>query len=414
MSKLDELVADLCPNGVKYYTLNECFDQFSGMGGVTNKWADTGNCQFVDYMNAYNHIAVDVQDLPFATVKTLNQTVLRQGDVLFTSASETPDECAISSLIEDEIKDGIFLDDHLFGLRIKKQFSHIIFTSFLKYAFRTNNFRQQVKRAVRGVTRFYVSKQDFMNLVIPVPPLEVQREIVRVLDKFTFLTAELTAELTARRKQYDYYRNKLMIFNDSVEWKALGDIFDIVDYRGKTPKKTDKGIFLVTAKNIRKGYIDYESSKEYISHDSYEDVMHRGKPQIGDILITTEAPCGNVALVDRDNIALAQRVIKYRPKDADSINTVFVKHYMLSNEFQNRLLKAATGGTVKGIKGSKLHLMKIPVPTINLQNKLAHILDSFDVVCNDISIGLPAEIAARQKQYEYYKDKLLTFKELNA
>lgn len=191
----------------------------------------------------------------------------------------------------------------------------------------------------------------------------------------------------------------------------LGELCDYVDYRGKTPKKVDQGIFLVTAKNVRMGFIDYEKSKEYISKDDYLEVMRRGLPKIGDLLITTEAPCGNVALVDREDIALAQRIIKYRPK-RENVNRNFLKHYLLSKEFQDVLQKNATGGTVKGIKGSKLHELNVPVPPLEVQQRIVDILDRFDTLCNNISDGLPAEIAMRQKQYEYYRDKLLTFKEL--
>lgn len=191
----------------------------------------------------------------------------------------------------------------------------------------------------------------------------------------------------------------------------LGELCDYVDYRGKTPKKVDQGIFLVTAKNVRMGFIDYEKSKEYISKDDYLEVMRRGLPKIGDLLITTEAPCGNVALVDREDIALAQRIIKYRPK-RENVNRNFLKHYLLSKEFQDVLQKNATGGTVKGIKGSKLHELNVPVPPLEVQQRIVDILDRFDALCNDITSGLPAEIEARQKQYEYYRDKLLTFKEL--
>lgn len=191
----------------------------------------------------------------------------------------------------------------------------------------------------------------------------------------------------------------------------LGELCDYVDYRGKTPKKVDQGIFLVTAKNVRMGFIDYEKSKEYISKDDYLEVMRRGLPKIGDLLITTEAPCGNVALVDREDIALAQRIIKYRPK-RENVNRNFLKHYLLSKEFQDVLQKNATGGTVKGIKGSKLHELNVPVPPLEVQQRIVDILDRFDTLCNDITSGLPAEIEMRQKQYEYYRDKLLTFKEL--
>lgn len=140
--------------------------------------------------------------------------------------------------------------------------------------------------------------------------------------------------------------------------------------------------------------------------------MHRGHVQIGDILITTEAPCGNVALVDRENIALAQRVIKYRPKD-ERVDNVYLKYILMGEEFQRKLSAAATGGTVKGIKGSKLHRLTIPVPPLNVQLSIVNILDRFDALCNDLSSGLPAEIEARRKQYEYYRDKLLSFNEKN-
>ena len=113
----------------------------------------------------------------------------------------------------------------------------------------------------------------------------------------------------------------------------------------------------------------------------------------------------------KENIALAQRVIKYRPK-SNNLNSTFLKYVLLGKEFQDKLERAATGGTVKGIKGSKLHKLTIPVPPIEEQERIVEILERFDTLCNDISEGLPAEIEGRRKQYEYYRDKLLTFKEL--
>ena len=139
--------------------------------------------------------------------------------------------------------------------------------------------------------------------------------------------------------------------------------------------------------------------------------MHRGLPQIGDVLITTEAPLGYVAQIDRENVALAQRVIKYRPKDKSLLSSYYLKYILLGKEFQYKLLINATGGTVKGIKGSKLHKLTIPVPPLEEQERIVNILDKFDALCNDITRGLPAEIELRKKQYEYYRDKLLTFKE---
>lgn len=192
---------------------------------------------------------------------------------------------------------------------------------------------------------------------------------------------------------------------EGVPFKKLIDVCDYVDYRGKTPKKVESGIFLVTAKNIRKGYIDYESSKEYIASDDFDNVMRRGTAKIGDILITTEAPCGNVALVDREDIALAQRVIKYRCND--EINPRFLLHILLGKEFQNKLAKASTGGTVKGIKGSKLHLLEVPVPPLEVQKEIVRLLDNFTAKTEELQAELNKEYEARKKQYECYRDSLL-------
>ncbi|EFE0468800.1 restriction endonuclease subunit S [Escherichia coli] len=254
------------------------------------------------------------------------------------------------------------------------------------------------------------------KLLIPIPcpdnpekSLAIQSEIVRILDKFTALTAELTAELNMRKKQYNYYRDQLLSFDESsVEWKTLLEACDYVDYRGKTPKKTQSGIFLVTAKNIRMGYIDYHASQEFISEEDYAIVMRRGLPKKGDVLITTEAPCGFVAQVNRENIALAQRVIKYRSKNTQLSNS-FLKHYLLGSQFQDKLMQAATGSTVKGIKGSRLHQLKIPIPSKVEQDRIVAILDKFDTLTNSITEGLPREIELRQKQYEYYRDLLFSF-----
>ena len=166
-------------------------------------------------------------------------------------------------------------------------------------------------------------------------------------------------------------------FNKLWEQRKLIDVCDYVDYRGKTPTKTETGIFLVTAKNVKDGYIDYESSKEYISEDDYKEVMHRGKPLIGDVLITTEAPCGNVAQVNRENIALAQRIIKYRGH-SNVVDNTYLKHYLLSPEFQGVLNEKSSGGTVKGIKGSILHQQIIQYPLYEEQLKIGQYLDKLD------------------------------------
>ena len=166
-------------------------------------------------------------------------------------------------------------------------------------------------------------------------------------------------------------------FHDDWEHRKLIEVCDYVDYRGKTPTKVNNGIFLVTAKNVKDGYIDYESSKEYISEDDYEEVMRRGKPEIGDVLITTEAPCGNIAQVNTSNIALAQRIIKYRGHK-NVINNTYLKHYMLAPHFQKILFEKSSGGTVQGIKGSILHQQDVIYPMYDEQVKMGVYFDSLD------------------------------------
>lgn len=300
------------------------------------------------------------------------------------------------------------------------EFEKTLKSDFLYYYLSSQNVQNYWLSKINSGSVSNLNSDIIKTLLVPIPcpnnpekSFAIQSEIVRILDAFTALTAELTTELTARNKQYNHYRDQLLNFDESeVEWKTLLDACDYVDYRGKTPSKTQKGIFLVTAKNIRKGFIDYGASQEFIAESDYPIVMRRGFPKIGDILITTEAPCGFVAQVDREDIALAQRVIKYRSNDKRLSNS-FLKHYLLGNQFQEKLMRAATGSTVKGIKGSKLHQLKVPIPSEAEQARIVTILDNFDTLTNSISEGLPREIELRQKQYEYYRDLLFSFPETN-
>lgn len=179
------------------------------------------------------------------------------------------------------------------------------------------------------------------------------------------------------------------------EVKKISDGTTYVDYRGKTPQKTDSGILLLTARNIKVGYIDYNVSNEFISPEDYFIVMNRGLPEIGDVLFTTEAPMGNVAQIDRLNIALAQRVIKFRAK-SNIITNDYLKYYFLSEKFQKLLNEKSTGGTAKGIKGSTLHKMILIVPPIPEQQKITAILSAWDAAINNCKVIIE-ELKVRNK-----------------
>ena len=173
-----------------------------------------------------------------------------------------------------------------------------------------------------------------------------------------------------------YKNSPLGIIPKEWEVKRLGEVCDYVDYRGKSPNKSSEGIFLITAKNIREGYIDYEVSKEYIPEEDYAEVMRRGKVEVGDVLITTEAPLGHVAQIDTPYVALAQRVIKYRGKEV--IENTFLKYFLMSEIFQKILIANATGSTALGIKGSRLHQLPIIIPSITEQTITTTILCLWD------------------------------------
>lgn len=181
------------------------------------------------------------------------------------------------------------------------------------------------------------------------------------------------------------------------DWQedSLGKLCDYVDYRGATPAKKARGIFLITAKNIKKGYIDYSISQEYVAANDYESTMHRGLPKLGDVLITTEAPVGNVAQVDKEKVALAQRIIKYCAHEC-VVNNTFLKYMLLSYNFQKKLESASTGGTVQGIKGSLLHNLKIVYPKIEEQTAIANVLSDTDALIDSLEKLIAKKQAIKQ------------------
>lgn len=417
MSKIDELIKQYCPNGVEYKRINEFSNYLNGMTGVNNKWADDGNCQFIDYMNVYKHLVIDVNDLPCATVKTVDkQTTLQKNDVLFTSASETPDECALSAVIEDDIRDGVFMDDHLFGIRINDDFKDALLPSYLKYAFRSHSFRESVNKSVRGVTRHYVSKPDFMKLFVPVPPLSVQQEIVRILDEYTAVTdelkSELNAEVTARKLQYSYYRDKLLTFDDDVEMVKLKKVTEFYNGdRGKNyPSRSEMvedGIPFINAGDIETGTVNINTCNK-ITREKY-DSLGGAKIKVNDIIYCLRGSIGKNALVD--NISegtVASSLCVIRAKE--QILPKFMYYILNSNiELKQRLI-SNNGAAQPNLSAKSVSNYQIPLPNLEKQKEIVEKLDVFSEITSDLEKGLPKEIELRTKQYEYYRDKLLNFK----
>lgn len=271
-----------------------------------------------------------------------------------------------------------------------------------------------------GGLRQSMKFEDFRRLPIIVPPMEEQQKIANFLDHET---AKIDTLITKQEKLIELLKEKRQAVishavtkglnpdaamkSSGVEWlgqvpkhwKVAGFkkyIESIVDYRGKTPAKTDSGVFLVTARNIKKGIIDYSLSNEFISKDDYSEVMSRGTPNIGDVLFTTEAPLGEVANVNNTDIALAQRVIKFSGKQG-VLDNYYFKYLIMSEVFQKSLNLFASGSTVKGIKAERfVYLRKLIPPLIEQKKIVLHVdkqLKKIDSLTSkaEITIGLMKE-----------------------
>ncbi|MDD9974032.1 MAG: restriction endonuclease subunit S [Candidatus Poribacteria bacterium] len=284
------------------------------------------------------------------------------------------------------------------GYLVRFNFGCSIKSRFIFYFTKSRCFEHWITLNTIQSTIGNVNGQKYSNLEIFLPSLTEQTQIANFLDRKTEQIDELIHIKERRIELLQEQRTALInqavtkgldpnveMKPSSVEW--IGEIpkdwdtvpltkylESIIDYRGRTPEKTEDGRFLVTAKNIRDGQIDYEISQEFTPEDEYQRLMTRGRPKIGDVLFTTEAPLGEVANVDDVSIALAQRIIKFRPK-SDFLNPYFLKYWILSYSFQSDLQRYATGSTAQGIKASKLCLLKLNLPPLKEQKQIVDYLD---------------------------------------
>ncbi len=391
MSRLDELITQLCPNGVSYKRLGDIGIFYSGLNGKSKGDFKNGNATFVTYMNVFSNIELktDITDKVYISENERQNTV-QYGDIIFTGSSETPDECGMSSVLTTVIEEKLYLNSFCFGYRLNNP--NILLPGFSKYLFRSNALRRQIIKTASGVTRFNVSKKKMESVKLPVPPLEVQREIVRVLDNFTFLTAELTAELTARKKQYESYRKKLLAVDAYIKKCQLGDIVSI--YRGK---RVVRGELSQT-----EGYPVYQNSLIPLGYyDKANTEAHK-------TFVISAGAAGEIGY-SKHPFWAADDCLYFECKK--EISEKYLYYFLMDNI--TYIKSQVRRSSVPRLSKDVIAKMVISLPSIEIQNRVISILDNFETLCNDITIGLPAEIAARQKQYEYYRDKLLTFKELN-
>lgn len=387
MNKIDELIKKYCPNGVEYRKI----------GDVANyEQSSKYIVKCTDYNDDYK-IPVLTAGQTFILGYT-NETV-----GLYEASESTP------VIIFDDFT-GSFKWVN-FSFKVKSSAMKMITAKegiLIRYLFHLMGYLNYTSNEHK---RLWIS--IYSELRVPVPSLEVQREIVRVLDSFTLLTAELTAELTARKKQYDFYRDKLLTYNKEYPMKALADLGKWTG--GKTPTMAEKSFW-------EDGTIPWISSKDMKASTLSDTQDHITEKAVKEASMTVY-PANSIAVVTRSGILKHTFPVAYVPFETtvnQDIKMLVVNEDILPRyafhviQGKGRDILAKTkkqGGTVDSLDFQKVLAYKVPIPSIEEQKKLVEVLDNFEAICTDLNIGLPAEIEVRQKQYEYYRDLLLTFAE---
>lgn len=408
MSRIDELIAAHCPDGVEHVPLKEvCEDFLVPMRDRPRVFdGDIPWCRIEDIEGTNLNGSLSGLGVSEKIVREMNLKVVPAGTVIAAcSASLGTYAIASRPLITNQTFIGLVCGPRLYN----RYLLHLMFT-----------MTGVLKTASTTGTIAYVSRRKFEELVIPVPPLPVQEEIVRILDTFSALEAGLEAELEARKQQYEHYRDSLLAYPANTQRESLGAIGTI--FGGLTGKS--KADFV-------DGNAKFASYRNVFNNISLEiDVQDfvyvaRGENQrslaYGDVIFTgsseSSAEVGMTSVVTtklEEPFYLNSFCIGFRPENLERLHPDFAKHLFRSRRMRDQIIQTASGVTRFNISKARLSKIEVPLPPRDNQLKTAEILDHFDALVNDLSIGLPAELAARRKQYEYYRDKLLTFKELPA
>jgi len=254
-----------------------------------------------------------------------------------------------------------------------------------------------------------LNKKALSEFEIPIPPLKVQSEIVRILDNFTELTAELTAELSARKKQYSYYRDTLLSFEEGeVEWRKLGGLCIIGDGLHGTPTYDDSGeYYFINGNNLNNGRIVFNEKTKKVNNLMFNKhgIIFTVE---NTVFLSINGTIGSVSFYNNEKIILGKSVAFFNI-DSSELNPRYLFYFFQTNYSSNYFKSQKTGSTIKNLGLKALRAFKIPIPPIEKQKEIVTILDKFDTLTHSISEGLPSEIALRQKQYEYYRDLLLSF-----
>lgn len=406
MSRIDEFIAAQCPNGV----------EFKAFGDVANIVRGASPRPIQSYLT-------DAADgVPWIKIGDV-----ARGSKYITETAERVTEAGAAKSRRVHPGDFVLSNSMSFGrpylsriegcihdgwLAISK-FEASLVPDFLYYLLRSAPIQSEFARRAGAGTVQNLNADIVKSVVIPVPPLAVQRQIVEVLDTFTKLEAELEAELEARRRQYKYYRDALLSFagQPDIRWATLGEIGEFV--RGRRFTKEDyveDGIDCIHYGDIYTKYGTF--TENAVSHVRTEMASNLRFAQPGDLVIagvgeTVEEVAKAVAWLGEGKVAIHDDCFAFR----HSLNPKFVSYWFQTTAFHTEKNKFVARAKVKRLSGEGLSMLQIPVPPASEQRRIVAILDKFDALVNDITSGLPAEIKARRQQYAHYRDRLLTFRD---
>ena len=402
MSKIFDLINELCPDGVEFRELGALVE-ISNTGVDKKKNEHEKEVRLLNFVDVFRNQYIN-NSTPTMIVTASDRKIIdcsiEKGDVFITPSSEILDEIGYSAMATENIDNAVY-SYHIMRLRIFD--FNILSPSYLNYIFSSSGIRNQIRKNAQGITRFGLTLPKWKSIKLPVPPTEVQREIVRILDSFTLLTAELTA----RKKQYEFYRDFLLSFDEldknggGCELKMLGEIADYSSSRISFSALNE--LNYVSVENLLQDKAGKIPSKCVPSSGNWT------KFESGDILIGNIRPYLK-KIWQADCIGGASGdVLVLHLKDT-SVNFRYLYQILADDKFFNYDMKNAKGAKMP--RGNKDLILeyKIPVPSLQTQQKVVEILDKFDTLVNSITEGLPREIELRRKQYEHYRELLLNFK----
>lgn len=405
MSNLEELIEKLCPDGVEYKTIRDICKKIASGGTPTASKSEYYNgyipwlrTQEVDWKDILD-TEIKITELGYNNSST---KWIPKNCVIVAMYGATAAKVAINKipLTTNQACCNLEIDERI------AEYKYVYYWLCKEYI--------NLKSLGQG-SQHNINANIIKNYKLPVPPLEVQREIVRILDNFTFLTTELAAEFAARQKQYEYYKEYLFenhIFD--VEWKRLDELFPFIrngfvgTIKSFFTNETD-GIRYLEGTNIHDGVIS-DNEVLYVTKEFHKKHI-KNQLKSDDILMVQSGHIGECAVVGKKYEGSNCHALIIMSNGGKCLSKYYVYYFHTIKGFKS-LTPAITGGTIKHVLAGKVGKIKVPVPSLEQQQRIVDILDRFDALCNDITSGLPAEIEMRQKQYEYYRDKLLTFKEL--